>query len=417
MKVLVSGAGMAGSTLAFWLSKLGHNVTVIERFPNIRASGLQLDLRGHAIEVIRRMGLEDAFRAHKAPEQGIEVVGSSGMRWAYFPANKSSKGLQSFTTEFEIMRADLCRILHDASKEGVRYMFGNSIKSFEEEEEGAVKVRFQDGTSDWFDLLVGADGQGSRTRYMMMGEGSPDGFHPLNNTFVGYVTLPRPIAEGEGYNATMYMATGGRAIMTRRHKPDMTQAYITCDFSSYDMKEVAKGPVQGQKDAIAKVFKGAGWKSDEIIKGMMEDNDFYLAEVGIVKLDKWYKGRVALVGDAAYCPSVNTGMGTSSAIVGAYILAGEIGTHCTKDPTKESLEAALKSYDRRFRPFMKQVQKGLLEGEGFSDKMPQSALGITLINCLIGVASVLRIDVASKFVLREDIKDWDLPCYTGVFGA
>lgn len=415
MKVLISGAGMAGSTLAFWLSKLGHNVTVIERFPALRASGLQLDLRGHAIEVMKRMELEEAFRAKKAPEQGVELVGSSGIRWAHFPANKSGEGLQSFTTDFEIMRADLCHILHDASKERVKYVFGRSIESFEEKED-SVEVRFQDGTSDSVDLLVGADGQGSRTRKMMMGKGEADGFHSLNDTFVGYVTIPRPMEKGEGYNATMYMATGGRAIMTRRHSPELTQAYLTCDFTSDAMKEVAKGPVQGQKDAIAKAFKGAGWKSNEIMRGMMKDNDFYLAEVGIVKLDKWYKGRVALVGDAAYCPSATTGMGTSSAIVGAYILAGEIGKYCARESTKESLETAFESYDRKFRPFMDQVQKGLLEGDGIAGKMPQSALGITLLNCVVGLASLLRIDLASKFVLREDIKDWHLPDYAGVFG-
>ena len=407
---------MAGSTLAFWLSKLGHNVTVIERFPQLRASGLQLDLRGHAVEIMKRMGLEDAFRAKRAPEQGVEIVGSSGMRWAYFPANKSGKGLQSFTTEYEIMRSDLCHILHDVSKERVKYIFGTSIETLKEEED-SVEVCFHDKTSERFDLLVGADGQGSRTRKMMMGRGKTDGFHPIDDTFVGYVTLPRPIEKGEGYNATMYMASGGRAIMTRRHSPDQIQAYLTCDFTSDRMKEIAKSPVQGQKDAIAEAFKGAGWKSESIMGGMMEDNDFYLAELGIVKLDKWYKGRVALVGDAAYCPSANTGMGTSSAIIGAYILAGEIGTHCARNSKRENLEAALASYDRKFRPFMDQVQKGLLDGGGFSGWMPQSALGITLMNCLAGAASLLRIDLASKLILREDIKDWGLPDYKGVFGA
>ncbi|KAG9253571.1 uncharacterized protein F5Z01DRAFT_147113 [Emericellopsis atlantica] len=415
MKILISGAGMAGSTLAFWLSKLGHNVTVIERFPHLRASGLQLDLRGHGIEVMKRMGLEDAFRAKRTPEQGFELVGSSGMRWAYFPANKSGQGPQSFTTEYEIMRSDLCHILHDTSKERVRYIFGTSIASFKEDED-AVEVCFHDKTTERFDLLVGADGQGSRTRKMMMGRGKPDGFHPMDDTFAGYVTIPRTMEKGEGYNAKMYMAPGGRAIMTRRHSPDQMQAYLTCNFTSDRMKAIARGPVQGQKEAIAEAFKGVGWKAEEIMKAMMEDNDFYLAELGIVKLDKWYKGRIALVGDAAYCPSANTGMGTSSAIVGAYILAGEIGKYCAGGATRETLAAALDSYDRKFRPFMDQVQKGLLDGGGFSGWMPQSALGITIMNCLAGAASLLRIDLASK-LMREEIKDWELPEYEGVFKA
>lgn len=419
MKVLVSGAGIAGSALAFWLSKLGHTVTVMERFPSLRVSGLQLDLRGHAIEVMRKMGLEDDFRARQAPEQGMEIVGSSGMRWAYFPVNKSGKGLQGFTTDFEIMRSDLCRILHDAAAgEGTKYTFGNSIKSFEDKAE-AVDVCFQDGSADRFDLVIGADGQGSRTRRMMTSqEGKSDGFKPIGKSYIGYVTIPRQMEKGEEYMATTYMATGGRAIMTRRHSPELTQVYLSCDFTAKNTEDIAKKPTQTQKAVIAEAFKGAGWKSDEIIKGMMQDNDFYLAESGLVKLDQWHKGRIGLVGDAAYCPSANNGMGTSSAMVGAYILAGEIGTHCGQDdkPSQEGLEKALASYHRKFQPFMDQVQKGLLEGEGFMEKMPQSALGITLMNCVVGLASLLKVDIISKLVLREDIKDWDLPDYAGVFG-
>lgn len=419
MKVLVSGAGIAGSALAFWLSKLGHNVTVMERFPSLRVSGLQLDLRGHAIEVMRRMGLEDAFRAKQAPEQGMELVGSSGMRWAYFPANRSGKGLQGFTTDFEIMRSDLCRILHDAAaKEGTKYIFGNSIKTFEDKAD-AVDVCFQDGSTDRFDLVIGADGQGSRTRRMMMSQQEKaDGFQPMGTSYAGYVTIPRQMEKGEDYKATTYIATGGRGIMTRRHSPELTQVYFSCDFSADKAKDIAKKPTQTQKAAIAKAFKGAGWKTDEFIKGMMQDNDFYLAEIGLVKLDQWHKGRIGLLGDAAYCPSANTGMGTSSAMVGAYILAGEIGTHCGQDEksSPEDLEKALLSYHRKFHPFMDQVQKGLLEGEGYTDKMPQSTLGITLMNCVVGLASLLKVDIVSRFVLREDIKDWDLPDYARVFG-
>ena len=97
LKILISGGGIAGNAVAFWLSKLGHDVTVIERFPNLRATGLQIDLRGHGIEVLRPMGLEEAFRSKIVPEQGLQVVDKSGRRRAYFPANKSGQGPQSFT--------------------------------------------------------------------------------------------------------------------------------------------------------------------------------------------------------------------------------------------------------------------------------------------------------------------------------
>lgn len=109
-RVLICGAGIAGQALAFWLSKSHFNVTVIERFPSLRSTGLQLDLRGLGIEVMRRMGLEEPFRAKSVKEQGLEIVDTYDKRWAYFPANRSGKGLQGFTTDFEIMRKDLCEV-------------------------------------------------------------------------------------------------------------------------------------------------------------------------------------------------------------------------------------------------------------------------------------------------------------------
>ncbi|RYO93407.1 hypothetical protein DL762_001106 [Monosporascus cannonballus] len=132
LKVLTVGAGIAGNSLAFWLSKLGHNVTVVERFPSLRTTGLQADLRGHRIEVPRRTGLEKAFRSLAVPEQGIQIVDSSGRRRAYFPANnKSGQGRQAFTSDFEIMRGDLCRLLYDATKDRSEYVFGTSVEGFE----------------------------------------------------------------------------------------------------------------------------------------------------------------------------------------------------------------------------------------------------------------------------------------------
>lgn len=415
MRVLISGAGISGNSIAFWLSKLGHDITVIERFPTLRASGLQVDLRGHGSRVMKLMGLEEAFESKRILEQGLEFVGSSGRRWAYFPAGKGKDGLQSFSTEFEIMRGDLCQILHDATNETVRYIYGDSIEGLEEVDD-CVEVRFQHGPMGRFGLVIGADGQGSRTRKLMLGPDTPDAFRPLGDNYTGYLTIPWPIQEGEQYRATVYSATRGRGIMMRRHSPDRAQAYLTCSSSSDRMKNAYRKGVQEEKEALAEVFQGAGWKTEELLKVLMTDNDFYCERIGMVKMDHWSRGRVALVGDAAYCPSANTGMGTTCAIVGAYILAGEIGQHCGKQDTKDSLTAALEAYQTKFQPFMDQVQRGLLEGDGVMNHLPTTTMGITLMNCLIGLASFFKVDLLSRFVLREDIKDWDLPQYTALLG-
>ncbi|KAI4156008.1 MAG: hypothetical protein LQ340_000597 [Diploschistes diacapsis] len=251
LKVLINGAGIAGNAVAFWLSKLGHNVTVIERFPGLRVNGLQLDLHGHGSEVRKRIGLEHAFRSKAAPEQGLQVVDRSGRCQVYFPANKSGKGVQSITSDFEIMRRDLCWIMYDVTKDRAKYIFGTSIESFEEKG-GSLEVRF--------DILIGAHGQGSRTRKMMLGSDVADGFRSLDEC-VAYFTIPRPMQHGEEYIATSYIAPGGRAVMTRRHNRHEMQVYITCRSISERLNSVWRGDVREEKKAFAKVFEAQGGKS------------------------------------------------------------------------------------------------------------------------------------------------------------
>ncbi|KAK2763113.1 hypothetical protein FQN54_009748 [Arachnomyces sp. PD_36] len=416
LKILISGAGIAGNAVAFWLAKLGHDVTVIERFPSLRDTGLQIDLRGHGIEVMKRMGLEKDFRSKSAPEQGLQMVDKSGRRRAYFPVNKSGKGTQSFTTEFEIMRGDLCRLVYDTTKDRAKYIFGTSIEGFEEKD-GSLEVRFADGKADNFDLLIGADGQGSHTRKLMLGPDAADAFRPLGGQCIAYFTIPRPIREGEDYTATMYMAPGLWA-MTRRHSPDRIQVYLSCATESEKLKNIRRGDVKKEKTAFTDMFQGAGWQTAEILEAMKDADDFYCERVGLVQLDSWTKGRVTLVGDAGYCPSVNTGMGTTSGFVGAYILAGEIGRYCGRatgedsngsDNIKDSLAAALKAYEEKFQPFMSQVQEGVSDGTGF-DKMMTTKLGVSVLNYCMGAAAFFKVNIF-KHLLGEEVKGWDLPEY------
>lgn len=416
LKVLISGGGIAGTALAFWLSKIGHDVTVVEWFPSLRTTGLQLDLRGHGIEVIKRMGLEHAFRERGAPEQGLQIVNSAGKRKAFFPANRTGKGLQSFTTDWEIMRGDLCQLLYHHSKDRAKYVFGTSVESFENKDDG-VEVKLTNGNTDRYDLLVGADGIGSRTRRMMLGSSKidevdkADGFQPLRGVYIAYFTASWPMKEDEEYLATVYTATGRRAIMVRRHKPDKVQVYLICKSDSEKLRNAPKGDVKKEKEALAEIYQGAGWRIEEILKALKDADDFYLEHMGLVKLDSWSRGRVTLLGDAAYCPSASTGMGTTSATVGAYVLAGEIGRHCQGIDTKDGLVAALKDYEEKLRPFVYQVQKGISEDSGaWGSMMPSTSFGISVMNFLMGVVALLRLNIFGQWFLKEDIK-WDLPEY------
>ncbi|KAL7788622.1 FAD/NAD(P)-binding domain-containing protein [Trichoderma ceciliae] len=415
MKVLISGAGITGNAIAYWLSKLGHNITVIERFPELRTTGLQVDLRGPGVEVLKLMGLEQAFRAKSVPEQGMLIVDSSNRRRAYFGVNKSGKGLQSFTTEYEIMRGDLCRIIYGTIREKVTFRFGVSIDSFNQNN-NSVEVKFSDGKTDRFDFLVGADGMGSNTRKLMLGPGVPDALRPIKGAYTGYFTIPRPIQKGEEYNSKFYLATGRRAIMTRRHSPQEIQIYLPFNTDLERMKKAHQAGVDEQKKAVAEIFHDAGWEIKDILRDINKSENFYCERLGLVKLDPWFNGNIALVGDAAYCPSPLTGMGTTSGLVGAYVLAGEISRHCgnanggVQRPT-DGLDVALKAYDDKFRPFMEQVTRGVGDDTIFWNKMPSSAFAVAIVNLLLGIAAFLRLNVVGEWILKENVQGWTLPTY------
>jgi 2-polyprenyl-6-methoxyphenol hydroxylase-like FAD-dependent oxidoreductase len=412
LKILICGGGFAGNALAFWFSRQQHDVTVLERCPELRLTGLQIDIRGHGVEVMKRMGLEKPFSAHAVQEQGLEFVNSSGKSKAYFPVNRSGEGLQGFTTDHEIMRGDFCRMIYEAVDGRARYVFGKTVQSFEQKE-GFVRVLFSDGEEENFDLLVGADGQWSHIRNMMLGPGAAN---PV--TFLGvhiaYFTVPLPAQEGEVYNATAYIAPGKRLIFTRRHRQDQIQTYLINQVHSERLQNARRNDVDEEKAAFAEIFRGAGWKADQILQWLEESEDFYCERLSTVKLPSWCDGRVVLLGDAAYCPSAATGMGTTSAIVGAYVLAGEIDKHCAGSGTKQALPSALKSYDQKFRPFMEQVQDGINPESGYWTKVPTSPLGIAILSFVLGLAAFFRLNAFAKYVDKEDVKGWSLPDYKGM---
>ncbi|KXX74700.1 Zeaxanthin epoxidase, chloroplastic [Madurella mycetomatis] len=427
LRTLIAGAGVAGSSLAFWLSKQGHHATVVERHPALRATGLQIDLRSHGVQVLRLMGLEAAYQAKRCPETGLQFVDSSGRRRAYFPVSgNSGGGSQGFTTDWEIMRGDLAQLLYEAArKQGAEFVFGQSVVRFEEVN-GKVKVQFENGSGGEFDLMVGADGQWSRTRRMMFKlppneDGVGDGaFHSLGGLYVAYFTVPRPVQDGEEYMATLFVAPGRRGMMTRRHTAERIQVYLGGRTQSERMRSVhaLRGDgVQEQKEAVAELMRGTGYPLvDEILDTLLadENSDFYLEQLGMVKLDSWstVNKLVTLLGDAAWAPSANTGMGTTSAIVGAYVLAGEIARHCQgRDGSAGSgVAAALDAYEKAFRPFVDQVQKGV-DNDSANIWMPGSAFGISIMHHLLGWASFFRLDVFAKYIMKEKVQDWKLPVY------
>lgn len=415
LKVLICGAGIAGNALAFWLAKVGHDVTVIERWPELRTSGLQLDVRGHGIPVMKRMGLEQAVREKRVKEEGLQIVDDSGRVWGYFPANKTGEGVQGFTSEFEIMRGDLCRIMYDATKDRAKYGFGASVESYEETSDG-VEVRYANGTTERFDLMVGADGQKSRTRRMMLGSGHENAIEFIGEC-IAYFTIPREERPGEKWVGKGYWTTGSRFMLTRRHNPHQLQVYLMCNGK--ELGCARKGDAAAEKEAMAKLYRGAGWEADEVLEAMMGAGDFYCEHLGVVRLPSWSSGNghVVLIGDAGHCTPAN-GLGVTASLVGAYILAGEIEKSCGLSGTKDGLSTALKTYDEKFRPYIDHVQRGVSGDKGWMssiwDRIMDTHLGIRIVYYFVAFASFLRLDRILGFLMLENVKGWNLPDYSGV---
>ncbi|MFD9883060.1 FAD-dependent monooxygenase [Streptomyces alboflavus] len=410
LRILVAGGGVAGQALAFWLTRGGHQVTVVERFPALRASGAQVDLRGQGIEAVERMGLLETVRSRLVDEAGVAFIDSRGKPKATIMANTSGKGRQTLTSEYEIMRGDLVRILHEATTNDTEYVFGKSVDGFDQDAD-RVTAHFSDGTSGEYDLLIGADGQASRIRRALL----PEGFDPYWRVGIhmAYWFVPR-IASDSNIRDT-YMVPGGRQIMRRSHNATETQVYFVMREESAEASAIHRAPVEQQQKFWAERFRDAGWQTDRFIEGMKDSPFFYSQEIAQVRVDSWSKGRVVLAGDAAHCASPYSGMGISGGLVGAYVLAGEINRHANDRPT--ALPAALANYDRVLRPFVDEIQ-GKVDPRVLRVGMPMHQHAISAFQNATALACFFHIPaLVARFSKEDRGGDWQLPAYADAHAA
>jgi 2-polyprenyl-6-methoxyphenol hydroxylase-like FAD-dependent oxidoreductase len=298
-KILIAGGGIAGPCLAFWLSKtkLNIHVTVIERSPTPRVTGQAVDIRGRAVEIIQRMGLKEAVLAKNTTETGTAFVDSKGKIIAQFDAD----GDKSATSEFEILRADLATIFLGASSnlDNVEHVYAESIASLTQDDKGA-HVTFTGGkTAEIFDLVVGADGQASKTRSLAFDTSiMADPYNPLG-MYVAYFSIPRQPDDTKLW--TWYTAPKGHSVMIRPHQnPSTVGAYLSVTMPSRAEKDpvMLNAMDQGNgevKSLLHEYFADAGWQAKRVLEGMDAANDFYVAAWDQVKIPKWTNGRVVLV--------------------------------------------------------------------------------------------------------------------------
>lgn len=305
LNILISGGGISGPCLAFWLHKrLNAAITLIERAPEPRTSGQAIDIRDAAVDVIKLMGLEEIIKSKTTTEEGMSFVYADCKTTATFPATGDDKS-QGFTSEYEILRGDLSRIFYDITKNDVEYIFDESIANVEHQENGKVKVTFVNYLPQTeYDLVVGGDGINSNTRRIVFGTG-PDGNNYLKRLgqYCSFFTIPR--IESDTKFAQWFNATKGRMCMLRPDQYGETRAYLAVTDWYLSRFDGAEKAMREGRDAqikwIEEEFQGAGWQIARVVEGMKNSKDFYMSEIAQVTLPEFVKGNIAMVGDAGYC--------------------------------------------------------------------------------------------------------------------
>ncbi|WP_221393784.1 FAD-dependent monooxygenase [Dyadobacter sp. NIV53] len=391
-KILISGGSIAGPTLAYWLHRYGLHVTLVESAPELRLGGQNIDVKGPALEIIRKMGLEDEIRAANTTEIGLRFVNIKNETIAEFPIGSSL----SMTQELEILRGDLVQILYKKIKDNVQYIFGDYITALDQHPDN-VTVTYSSGKTEVFDLVISAEGIGSQTRKLVFGDEIK--FKYLG-VYTAYLTIKK--AESDSRWARWCNAAGGIVFVLRPDNNGQTRASVT--FLSPEMG-YEKLSNNEKKNILIEKIKDVGWEAARLVKEIQDSEDLYFERVSQVKAPKWSNGRVCLTGDAAWCVTPIAGKGVDLSVSGAYILAGELSK--TNDHEKAFL-----NYENRMRPYAESAQKLPPGVPGIV--YPTSKIGVAILNGLfsfVGSKPVKNIMNLFSSKNKEPEKEIELPDY------
>ncbi|GAA2001464.1 FAD-dependent monooxygenase [Microbacterium ulmi] len=389
VKILISGASIAGPALARWLGRNGFDVTVVEKSAAVRAGGQAVDFKGRTHkDVLTRMGVLDDVHAAQTSKTDWRLVDEADRVKAVMPG-------EFIGGDIEILRGDLAAILHRHSAADVEYVFGDEIVSLHDSPRG-VDVEFAHRTTERFDLVIGADGVHSAVRRLAFGPEQqyvqPSGhYYAVASGAVPLDGLETQLPDGRGV-AYAYSAPGRLAVVGGQKAPSLF--VFQAGSADYDRHDTAS-----QLTFLRRGFAGVGWRVPAMLDAAHEASDFYLDALTRTRMRSFTRGRVALVGDAGYANTLG-GFGTGLALVGAYVLAGELvaarGDHA----------AALAAYDRR----MVKPTRIARSGSAGSFLAPPSEMRIRLRDWTFANRAVLRtmMWMTDAFATDDAIPDYRL---------
>lgn len=371
--ILISGASIAGPTLAYWLKRYGFTPTVVERSPVLRTGGFPIDVRNEAVEIAKRMGIWSDLQQKITTLDQLSFMDARNRRISGINVLTLRKMLDLDRTWAEIMRGDLAELLYKATKNEVEYLFGDSIQAMAQDDDG-VDVTFASGGMRRFDLVAGADGLHSITRQLVFGDEAPFewycGYQVAVFTTDNYLGLDHA-------NMLIY-GIPGKQVMIRssRGNKELGACFM---FKQPTKLRYDRSDGEQQKQLLADAFADQAWEIPTLLEKMRAASDLYFDPVSQIRMESWSHGRVVLLGDAAHCPALLTGQGSTLAMMGAYILAGELqaasGDH----------RQAFQQYEQAFRPVISKEQKKIKSGGDFL--VPATPLSLWARNHLSPVLS------------------------------
>lgn len=378
--ILISGAGIAGTTLAFWLKRFGFNPTIIESSSKLREGGYAIDFMGAGYDVAEKMEIIPAL-------QSVDINFS---KLVFVDSNDKEKGSMNYQKiknflngrAFTLLRSDLAKVIYQSIERDVEIIFGDTITKIDQNEK-EVSVTFQSGTTRNFDLVVGADGLHSNVRNLIFG--SEAQFEKYFGYYTSSFTIDNFSLGNKAFS--MYNVPCKQVAVYSKDANKTTTFFI---FSSPEKLSYQHHDIEKQKLILKTEFENSGWKCSQLLAQIDSTKDFYFDSVSQIKMDNWHKERVALVGDAGYCPSLLSGKGSTLAMVGAYILAGEL------KQANGNYKTAFEQYEIVFKPFMEKKQKA---ARSFAKSfIPKSNFGIWVRNKIFKLMSS---SIISKLFLSQ----------------
>ncbi len=381
---MISGAGIAGTTLAYWLLKHGFEPTIVEQSPSFRRGGYITDFWGVGFDVAERMNIIPELRSRGYDAKAVRIVDGRGKIVGGFSTNIFKSGLAN--RFLSITRGDLADVIYEKIENKVEFIFGDCITSLREETKSML-VTFKNAPPRTFDLVIGADGLHSVVRELTFGA------EDLFEMHLGYRAAAFSAAGYRPRDEDIYVSYSlpGRQIARFAVRNDRTIFFLifASDPNAIDIKDATS-----QKVALQAIFKDGAWETGKILQLLQSCDDLYFDAVSQIRMPTYWSHRVALVGDAAYCPSLLAGQGSALAMAGSYILAGELkkahGDHVV----------AFSKYEDMLKPFIVKKQKGAERmGSWFA---PKTSLGIFVRN---GITRLLNIPLFSNAFVKSSIAD------------